>query len=177
MVFGFAGKIGSGKSTLSKLIAADLGFRYASFGDYVRKLAISRNMQMTRENLQNLGQEMIAENTEGFCLSVLEDAKWEVGTPLVIDGVRHVEVTEKLKKIIQPDFFKLIFLKIENDVVRKYRTIEREKDILKIDQHQTEKQLLNNSLIAVADLVINAESPVQVLRSEINSWISMITKN
>lgn len=42
MVLGLAGRKGSGKSTLGKAIAEELGWPYASFGTCVRSVAAQR---------------------------------------------------------------------------------------------------------------------------------------
>jgi dephospho-CoA kinase len=50
-VVGFSGRIASGKSAISKALAADIGCRRVSFGDYVRKVAAERGLAPTREAL------------------------------------------------------------------------------------------------------------------------------
>jgi dephospho-CoA kinase len=47
VVLTFAGRIASGKSTLSRQIAVTLGWPWASFGDYVRAEATRRGFDPT----------------------------------------------------------------------------------------------------------------------------------
>ena len=55
LIVAFAGRIGAGKSSVSAAFAADLGWKFASFGAFVRKSASERGMDLSRESLQAIG--------------------------------------------------------------------------------------------------------------------------
>ena len=55
LVIGFAGRIGSGKSTLSSEVAERLGWRRASFGDYLRTVAKSSGLDEFERGAAVLG--------------------------------------------------------------------------------------------------------------------------
>lgn len=169
MVLGIAGKTGSGKSTLSKIIATELNYKYASFGDHVRKIALAKSISPTRQNLQNLGQELLNENIKQFCLSIFSDIQWRQGQGLIIDGIRHEEIISVIKGIIFPDSFKLIFIKVD-DSIRMARMKIDDSTLRSIDDHPTENQVLSDKLIGLSDLTLDAEKPISFQTDQILSW-------
>jgi len=171
MILAFAGKIGSGKSTLSKSVAEDLHFLYASFGNYVRKLAIDKGIAVTRPNLQDLGEQMVREDVHAFSLAVLKEAGWCPGASIVLDGIRHIEAINAIRTIVYPDVFKLIYIEIRDDEIRELRVSIREENLSTVDQHPTEKQIMNNSLTNAADLVVNAEEPIYTSQNKIKDFL------
>ena|ERR1039457_6989368 len=59
LIVGFAGRIGAGKSSVSAAFAANLGWKFASFGAFVRKTASERSMDFSRESLQAIFAEIV----------------------------------------------------------------------------------------------------------------------
>jgi hypothetical protein len=99
-----AGQVGSQKRQLADLLHGDLGWRHASFGRYVRKIASTRGTVQARPALQDLGEQLISERGfEGFARDVLEDAGISVGRePVIIDGVRHRGIRDALAGMFDP---------------------------------------------------------------------------
>lgn len=159
MVIGIAGKIGSGKSTLSKYAAAKLGWKYSGFGNVVRHYASLKNIEPTRLNLQNLGQHMVETDIIGFCRHVLQMATWQKTQGLIVDGIRHTDVASSLKNLVSPDDFKLVFLEIA-DKLRSNRLNTTSHEIAEVDTHISEQQVLNYEVKEMADLVVDAELPI-----------------
>src|SRR5262245_37743225 len=95
-VLSFAAPIEAGKTTVSTRVAELLIAPRVSFGEYLRGLARERGLEMTREVLQDLGEQLVRKDVRGFCEDVLKQQPWEPGRPLIIDGVRHIEVLEAL---------------------------------------------------------------------------------
>src|SRR3569833_1687057 len=89
-VIGISGKIGSGKTTLAEFTAQRFQVPYVSFGNYVRHVAKERGIVENRENLQNLGQDLINEDIDQFCRKVLYFDGWDGKSSLILDGIRHV---------------------------------------------------------------------------------------
>ena len=79
LVLAFAGSIASGKSTLSAGVAQQLGWRYASFGDYVRLVAREQGLDGSRAVLQEVGARLIDQGWKHFCWAVLGQVDWEPG--------------------------------------------------------------------------------------------------
>ncbi len=76
----FAGRLGSGKTTLSRAVANQLGARWNSFGNTVRKIAGERSLPMSRQNLQQLGSDLVDQTPEWFCNRVVAEAEPNEGT-------------------------------------------------------------------------------------------------
>lgn len=157
-VIGFSGAIASGKTTLARKLAEEEGFVYASFGDFVRYEATKLGYDPSnRELLQDHGSKLIEEGWERFCLAVLEFAGWVPSRGLVIDGIRHGEAVEALRRIVSPQPFYLVYVLID-EKVRNIRLQQREINLLseikKIDEHSTEQQV-KERLFSLSDVVIN----------------------
>jgi tRNA uridine 5-carbamoylmethylation protein Kti12 len=171
-VLAFSGKIGSGKSTLSAQVAKALNWKLASFGDYVRTVAKSEGLELSREVLQDLGASLV-ERPEEFCRSVLAHYGWQFGEPLVIEGVRHKEILEALQRIVAPLELRVVFLEIgDEERQRRMRAEESmESDQMKrVETHSTEKQV-SEVLPDMADLTVSADRPVGELVREIVNWV------
>jgi dephospho-CoA kinase len=160
VILGFAGAIGSGKSTISSAVADTCGLSRVSFGDYVREQTKERGLDATaREALQAVGESLISEGWVPFCKSVLATARWTRNQSLVIDGIRHVEAVETLRMLVAPTPFRLIFL-LTNEEIRHARLLERgivygEKQ-RQVEAHPTEREL-PTLLASVADYCIHAD--------------------
>ncbi len=160
IVVGFAGKIGSGKSTLSKELARIQGWPWVSFGNYVRLLARSRGLNEDRAVLQGLGESLVQNHCAEFCRSVLESGNWTSNRPIILDGIRHIEVVRELKRTVAPLRFVLVYLRID-DQNRQTRLNQRSVENLhEIDVHPMEVQV-SQSLSKVADLILSGVDPLQ----------------
>ena len=169
MVLTFAGPIGSGKSTLSRNIARDLGWAYASFGDYVRQIALQNDRGNSREVLQDTGASIVKElGWDPFCSSVLAQATWETGKPLVVDGIRHVEALQALNKITAPSKVSLVFIDVdESDIEARASRKPLHEDR---SHHSTEEQVYS-ILPGLADLRVDGSNTVEDLVREIVTWV------
>ena len=170
----FSGSIASGKTTVSKEASRVLGWKYGSFGDFIRKEAIRRGAKYeSREVLQDIGSELINQGWDEFCWGVLRDAGWEKGHGLVLDGIRHLEGLEKIREIVNPLSVFLIFIQVSPNI-RKKRLLEKkikETNLLKFEQHQTEQQV-KLKLLEYADLVVNGDQPLNIATKTIVDWLS-----
>ena len=158
-IIAFAGRMGAGKSSVSAAVATDLGWKLASFGGYVRKTATSRGLEHTRESLQAIGEELVANDPVWFCGAVLKDAGWDPGEPAVVEGIRHVSIWETLKNLVNPQPIFLVYLEAPEEL-RRSRLQERgasEANYLdKAEVHSTERDVIA-ALPQLANLVLSAE--------------------
>jgi dephospho-CoA kinase len=162
-IVGVAGAIGSGKSEVSRTLARELGATRLGFGDFVRREAEARVVEPTRENLQELGEQLIDElGASELVRRVLADAP--PAELVVIDGVRHLAVDEALKELATEYF--LVFVEVDDDTRRK-RLTEREgheADLAALDHHSTERELplLRARAAAIVDGTDSARAADQV---------------
>jgi dephospho-CoA kinase len=162
-VVGFSGGIASGKSSLSTAVSEALGWPRTSFGSYIRYVASQSGLEPTRENCQRIGEHLIEQDAHNLCKSVLAQASWSLGAPLVIDGIRHLQVADLLTVMVRPSLFILIFVELPR-ADREIRLKNRDgvsQPLERLEHHSTETQA--SDLLARADLVIEARQPVEQL--------------
>ena len=173
-VLTFAGPIAGGKTTLAQNLANALEWPYTSFGDYVRGEARRRKLNHeSREILQELGSNLIEGGWDSFCSSVISVANWNTKTGLIIDGVRHVECLETIKKLVKPIITYLIYVDIEKGT-REARLAGKALDsetITQIENHQTEIQV-STKLKTIADLVVDGAALFEENVDIIINWLS-----
>ena len=92
MIIGLTGRIASGKGVLAKYLQKK-GFSYLSLSQIVHEEARKRNIELTRKNLQDLGNELRIKHGPGILakriIKLIDDGNF------VIDGIRnHLEVLE-----------------------------------------------------------------------------------
>jgi dephospho-CoA kinase len=170
-VLAVSGKIASGKSTLASTFANEVGWPCVSFGDYVRQIARQRGLdEDDREVLQEIGDELIRQNLEGFCKSVLAQVDWKPGQPLVIEGVRHFEVDDLLRRMVGPSKYVLTYLSVD-DQIRKERLRQEgidDNELIEVETHSTEKQV-KTVLPRIADYILDGTKPINVLINELKA--------
>ena len=172
-VLAFSGKIATGKTTLSREISKKLNWPRASFGDYVRLVARNAGLKESREVLQLIGEDLINKNLEFFCQEVLIRAGWRPEKPIILDGVRHVEVYKILQKMVYPMRFYLVMLVV--DETTRIGRIERRGKLPKsklctLESHATECQT-HGDLISFADLVLDTNNSLENLVAQLSNWI------
>jgi ribosome-binding protein aMBF1 (putative translation factor)/cytidylate kinase len=173
LVVGFAGRIGSGKSTISIEVARALGWPRASFGDYVRTVARSAGLGESREALQEIGASMIERGVDDFCRAVLAQSGWNAGEPLVIDGIRHAEVIESLRKLVAPLEMRVVYLDVKDE--KRLNNLRKREDAVAeelelVEGHTTEEQV-KNVLPELADLRLPGDRPLEELVATVVTWI------
>jgi dephospho-CoA kinase len=175
-VLAFSGGIRSGKSTVSTGVAKALGCPRVSFGNYVRTITQLRGLEDCRENWQAVGESLVEEDVNQFCGAVLTQAPWEPGGPLVIDGVRHVEVAQALKSLVSPSGLRLIYIDAD-DKSRERRLREScpgGKPLTDLERHSTEVQV-KTQLRRLADLVVDGTRPPEELIGQIVAWAEKLS--
>lgn len=109
LVLGLVGPIASGKGTISEFLKSK-GFKYFSLSNVVRTETLARGLEMTRENLQDVGNDL----RENFSGSVLVDRiikEIKKHKLVIIDGVRNPQEITVIKnqlggKIVHISAFK-----------------------------------------------------------------------
>lgn len=171
-ILAFSGSINSGKTTISEKIASELNWKRTSFGDYVRVVAERKGIEQSRENLQQLGEKEIEDGWENFCKNVLSLIDWKKGENLIIDGIRHKEALDKLKKITSPSYVYLIYIDLDLKS-RESRIVNSDSktDLKRYDSHSTEKQVVS-ILPELSNLIIDGNKKIEEIVSEILVWLS-----
>jgi len=168
LVLGFAGRIKSGKTTISQAVAESLQWPRASFGEYVRSIAESRGLDpKSREQLQDLGESLIAESWPRFCQRVLDASGWKPGNPVVVDGIRHVEAIDHVTAIVAPLPFRLVYVRVPPQV-QAARLLESDaaRNLAAVESHSTETDV-KDELPKRANLVVEGREQLDQIVAEI----------
>jgi cytidylate kinase len=167
-IFAFSGPSKSGKTTLGRRLARDLGLPFASFGDYVRKEAGRKGLSNpSSEQLQATGQLLARTDMRDFCKAVLEEARFVVGQGLIVDGVRHLSALSTLKALIPQQPVKLVYL--ESSLAERIERSSLSPDQLqRIDAHSVESEA--SAIKNAADFVLNTSPSEDDCFSLLRSW-------
>ena len=96
LVIGLAGTLAAGKGTVREILKAK-GFQTVTLSDMIREELLSREMAITRKNLQDMGNRMRKEHG-GHILAERALNKYKsYDSPLVIDGLRNMIEVDFLK--------------------------------------------------------------------------------
>ena len=172
----FSGKIGCGKTSVSRRVAKALGCRRASFGGYLRGQIAERGGDPDcRRALQDLGQSLIQKNPEAFCRDVLVAGGFVAGEDFVLDGLRHAGVVLHLMKIAAPSEVRVIFLEASVEA-RRARAGQRcdfaRRDFERAARHEVEADM-EADLPSAADTVVDGSLP---LCEAVNRCIGIIER-
>lgn len=172
----FSGKIGSGKSSVLSALVHELHWKHTGFGDYLRaEIVKAGGDPSSREAMQEMGNRLVDAHPEGFCRAVLSYGDYLAGDNLFVDGVRHVDIFNLLKRIVAPADVRLIFLSVTDDVQRSRVTTRTDSDDLVRAAAHTVESDLADSLPQRADVNINADQPLDEVVATcihtIQSWM------
>ena len=99
MIIGLTGSLAAGKGVVSDFLK-EKGFVYLSLSDELREIARQRKIELTRENLQNLGNQMREENGSGVLAKLVSDKiKNQKYTNAIVDGIRNPAEISELRKL------------------------------------------------------------------------------
>jgi hypothetical protein len=160
---------------VSTSVARRLDAPRVSFGEYLRGVARDRGLDITREVLQDLGDEFVSNDVRGFCEHVLEQQPWQPGKPLIIDGVRHVEVLDSLGEILSPAKGYLIYIKVDRTTQKKRLKddpLPHEKTLDELEEHSTERQVRSRLPDRAALVLDGTQDPDESTRKVIEFLVS-----
>lgn len=106
-IIGTSAYPGSGQDILADLVSEKFDYKKYSIGDFIRNIAIDKNIEPTRENLQELRKLFDFENgREYFPKMIVELVKAE-NKNIIITGMRRKEEYEIFKAEL---YFNLLFV-------------------------------------------------------------------
>jgi dephospho-CoA kinase len=169
MWIGVSGEIAAGKTSIARALADRLPAVYASFGDVVRREAVTRDLPLRRKVLQDLGAKIVAElGPEGLVEELLREISALESTNVVVEGVRHLAVDDALRAVGAASGYHLIFVDTP-EPVRAARLAARGElgsGLAELESHPTERDV-HRALRERAEIVVSGEDAqkavVQVL--------------
>jgi uncharacterized protein YprB with RNaseH-like and TPR domain/predicted nuclease with RNAse H fold/dephospho-CoA kinase len=140
MVVGLSGPISSGKTTAGEYLKSR-GFAYGRYSQVLQALLEERGISVSRESLQEIGEEVYKGAGQRWLGSELIKRMPE-GSDLVIDGLRHPEDHSFLTEKFGPDFLHIHINAHEN--VQRDRYMQEEgssEDFTKAAAHEIESNI------------------------------------
>jgi len=179
MFIGLTGSLAAGKGVVSEFLK-ERGFIYMSTSDEVRRIALERKIPWTRENLQNLGNQLRKEGGAGVLGKIIiEKIRSQGYNKAIIDGIRNPAEVEELKKL---DGFFLLCVDAPQEIrFQRMKERNRESDpmtweeFVKVDEKdkgigEEESGQQVEKVMKLADYKITNDSSIE----EINSRIQKI---
>ena len=177
-MLGFSARMAAGKTVVSNGVAEAIGAKRIAFGGLVREEAGIRGIPATRENLQDLGESLVQEDVDAFCVRVLQRNGWTAGNSIVVDGVRHVRVLDKIREIVEPQYFGLMYLNVDRETqLHRWKTedLPYTKSLQELESHPTEIEVLT-TLPQRADLVLDGGQTVDRIVRDVLRWSTSNSK-
>ncbi len=155
-----SGEICSGKSTLATAISTTTGKAVASFGGFLRNYCLVKNIEATRQNLQDIGESFIQKDPKLFLARVISYSQGDAS--IIFEGVRHKSILTEISNGVE--LLKSIYIET-NELTRHERYKAKHLEDLSIEEfrikcsHPVEREitLLKN----VADIVLDGELSIQ----------------
>lgn len=126
-----------------------------------------------RSDLQNLGADLVAHERESFCRRVLRPVLEANGQIAVIDGLRHRNILDALRKINAPGPVAVIYvdapfaIRLERVKLRDGLSAEQLSDF---EKHSTEIEV-ERHLKGVADFIADNSRTAEECSEMIASWV------
>jgi adenylate kinase family enzyme len=155
-----SGDMASGKSSVASLLSARYGYAIGSFGQLIRREAKRRHLGQDRRTLQALGQELLADLG---AVGLVDELLATVQEPVVIDGVRHIEVLAALRERL-PELLACYLSASAGTLDERWSDRGDDCDRVEASRHATEQEL--DALRAGADIVLATDgvAPAVVAR-------------
>jgi dephospho-CoA kinase len=137
MIIGVTGSIGAGKETLTGFLR-EKGFVYFETSAMLKEMLAERKLELTRENMQNLGDELRKKDGVGALMNLLLE-RTEKGKNYIFDSLRNPMEADFLRNEVED--FVLIAVDAPREI-RFKRIMQRGKpsdpktweDFLRIDE-------------------------------------------
>ncbi len=172
MIIGITGLNGSGKGEAANFLL-EQGFEYFSLSDIIREELLQRNIEINRQNLIDMGNELRKKFGPGV-LAERALSRLEKGNPYLVDSIRNPGEVAVLRTV--PNFYLVGVIAPLKTRFRRVKNRKREKDALtlkefkqieKVDglsKSSTGQQTLK--CIKQAEVVVVNDSSLEVLKEK-----------
>lgn len=177
--YSICGRIASGKSTVSRLLAERHGWDLVSFGAFVRMRAREQELGQDRRTLQELGSRLFSELGPAGILEAARSACTARSDVQVVDGIRHEDVWRAARAVY--DGVALLFL--ESQLEQRYRRYCSRHGLAEEEFSLADFQMLDEQPIEAgietlrshADRVFSADTSLPQLMEEIEGFMDSST--
>ncbi len=161
------GKIGAGKSTVTRFLCEEFGFGVVGFGATVRAKAKELGLGSDRRTLQDVGHDLISRLGEPALVNMaIAYSELASRGRVAFDGIRNAAAEEYTRSLAEATY--LIFVDLD-DERRRSRILERTQGepltseaLIEMEKHPIESGI--DALRSRAELVVsNDGTPAQLL--------------
>ncbi len=180
LVLGITGPIGSGKDVVTNYLNEEYGFETFSCGDAIREIAKERDIEPTRENLQELGKSCREKQGNGFLgQKAAEMARNSHGERIAVNGIRSPEEVDVLRKSFDESF---VLINVKTDEKTRFERLRNRgrkgdpgnfEDFKKQDRKDKEKFGMEETF-SKADLEIENNGSIKELHYSVDKMLSDI---
>ncbi|MSR77672.1 MAG: hypothetical protein EXS63_05540 [Candidatus Omnitrophica bacterium] len=182
MIIGLTGKNGSGKGEVARYLE-ERGFHYYSLSDVLREAAQKEGLEVTRENLIEIGNRLRSERGPG----VLAEAIFSRLDPekhYIVDSIRHPSEVEVFRR--RRDFFLAQVKAPQRLRFERIKQRAREKDPITFEEFVAveEKEGVSSErahqqldkTITLADIVFDNAGPLKMLHEQVKEVLLSLSK-
>lgn len=187
MIIGITGPLCAGTDTMGEILSKEFGFIWMSYSDVLREIAREKGIELTRKNLQDLGNEMREKEGNGFLSKALIE-NMEEGKDYAIGNIRNPGEVEVMREKFGDNF---ILVKIDAPAKERFRRLlgrRREKDpttwqdFLKVESRDFGKDegssgQQHSAVFEMADFVVSNSSSFPNLRDAVRKLVLKLQKN
>ena len=184
MIIGVTGALCAGSDTFGEILSKEKGFIWLAYSDILRDEARKRGIELTRKNLQDLGDEM----RKKFGLGILSEKlieNMEVEKSYVVGNIRNPGEVDVLRKKFGKNF---VLVRIEASKEIRFERLmkrRREKDpetfeeFKKVEERdfgKNEKEFGQKhfDVFAMADFVVQNNGSFEELKENIFEFLKKI---
>ena len=178
MIIGLTGPLCAGIDTFAEILKKEKGFIWFAYSDILREEAKSRNSDLTRKNLQDLGDELRKKFGSGILSKkIAEKIFLALENNYVIGNIRNPEEVKEMKKIFGNEFVLVMIHAPQKVRFRRLLNRRREKDpttfeeFLKLEERelgidQPAYCLKHADVFLLADIIIENSGAIVELREK-----------
>lgn len=181
-IIGITGTLGAGKGTIVDYILQNKDFAYFSVRSYLIEQLKSRNLEVNRDTMTNLANELRATHHPAYVVEELYNIAKQNGKNCIIESIRTPGEIQMLKK--NDDFY--LFAVDADPRIRYERIVIRNSETDKIDFDtfiQNEKREMNtedpnkqnlSKCLEMADFVFTNNESLDTLQKEVDKVLQKI---
>lgn len=177
MIIGLTGKNGSGKGAVADYLKSK-GYQHYSLSDVLRDEARARGLEISRDNLYAIGNELRSQFGAGvLAKKVIEKIHGQ--TNIILDSIRHPAEVEALRTL---ENFKLIVVQASPNV-RFERMCQRAREndptdfesFLALEEKESQSQKASDQqldeTLKQADVFIQNDSSLEALNEQVDQFL------
>ncbi len=185
IIVGLTGPMASGKGVTADYLKKEKNFKYISLSDMVREEVKKRGLELTRENMQNTGNDLRKSGGAGILGKLVREKIESLEENYVVDGIRNPSEVNELKKL--HGFFLVALLSPIEQLVE--RIFKRKRDSDPLDKNEILKKMEREwgigeppegqqvgLCVRLADFYIANERSLNYLYGEIERVLSEIER-